>query len=597
MPQIPPEVDVLRKRYWAAQQKVIARIEKSKAVGNSTVYLNNVLKGMQLELDALDTFCTTWAKNATSKTFEAVMKESYALAHEKFPGMTYGNREALQILTENLTGNLLTANHAAGRASKDLVQKISAQTLLDSSAAGETLQETKRALLNAFREAGIPSVKDKNGRVMNLSSYSEMVARTTWTEVNNIATTEAMTNLGNDLVQMTEHHAACPLCAPLEGRVYSISGKTEDYPKLTVAFTGGFANIHPNCQHTLTPYFAKYDPNVEETKKKSNRPFNEPQNKEEADAYKAKQAAKAKLRQNRKEFEDLKDLPGAPKTLSGYTNMKNANSERYQALKRQSKSVDGLIKRTKTSMADASPDNSLGKYIGKDGNLVPEREALHRKILKGKLGGIVPETTQPEFVMLGGGPATGKSYTKKKYMTVKDGITDINPDDFKAALPEYTKGLIDGDSAVASFVHEESSALNKRAMDILLNNNSSFLLDGVGDGSVNSVMKKVTKAKEAGFKVVGKYVTCPVEQAQRWEAARAARTGRKVSEDILTNAHRGVSQILPQVAKDFDDVELWSTDERFPTQIIARGGSGSGLVPLDNDVARQLFYEFLQKAL
>lgn len=259
--------------------------------------------------------------------------------------------------------------------------------------------------------------------------------------------------------------------------------------------------------------------------------------------------------------------------------------------------LEWTIKNTVTDLSGADPYNSLGQHLDASGNLTPERQRLHQELLEQKLGGVIPDKDQPEFVMLGGGPASGKSFTKNKFMNVKNDIVDINPDDFKVMLPEYKQGLLDGNNLIANFVHEESSALNKRAMDILLKHQSSFLLDGVGDGSAAAVLKKITKAKAAGYKVVGKYVSCPVEQAQRWEAARFARTGRQVKAEVLLSNHKGVSQILPEVAKDFDDVELWSTDERFPTQIIAKGGAGVDLTPLDNDLARQLFMEFLKKAL
>ena len=68
-----------------------------------------------------------------------------------------------------------------------------------------------------------------------------------------------------DLWQIVKIGSTCPVCAPLEGRIYSKSGNNPDYPPLTVAFgkidpagsndlTNTYLNIHPNCLHALVRY-------------------------------------------------------------------------------------------------------------------------------------------------------------------------------------------------------------------------------------------------------------------------------------------------------------------------------------------------------
>ena len=74
-----------------------------------------------------------------------------------------------------------------------------------------------------------------------------------------------MTADDHDLWQIIKIGSTCPVCAPLEGRVYSKSGTDPDYPPLSMAFgkvdpAGGdnlantWLNIHPNCLHMLTKY-------------------------------------------------------------------------------------------------------------------------------------------------------------------------------------------------------------------------------------------------------------------------------------------------------------------------------------------------------
>jgi hypothetical protein len=58
------------------------------------------------------------------------------------------------------------------------------------------------------------------------------------------------TNLeyGNDLVQWVAIGGACELCMPLNGKVYSISGKNADFPMLNDP-----PPLHPNCRCVLAP--------------------------------------------------------------------------------------------------------------------------------------------------------------------------------------------------------------------------------------------------------------------------------------------------------------------------------------------------------
>jgi hypothetical protein len=162
------------------------------------------------------------------------------------------------------------------------------------------------------------------------------VARTTTREATNTGTIDAVQEVGGDLVQMTSHASACPICQPLEGRVYSISGKSKKYPKLDIAFSNGHADIHPNCIHSIVPFFEQFADDLDEIVKQSNRPFElDPKKKSQLDAYYAEQKVKAQRRSDYKLWEKSKTLApdDAPKTFSGFRSMKRADSERYQQLR------------------------------------------------------------------------------------------------------------------------------------------------------------------------------------------------------------------------------------------------------------------------
>jgi Phage minor capsid protein 2. len=112
-----------------------------------------------------------------------------------------------------------------------------------------------------------------------------MVARTTTREIATAATINACKEFDIDLVQITKHYPTCELCAPLQGKVFSLSGKDKRYPK----YDGVLVKIpkHPNCRHVLVPYVRELDPDADETQRYSNTSLTEdPRSEKEKQDYK-----------------------------------------------------------------------------------------------------------------------------------------------------------------------------------------------------------------------------------------------------------------------------------------------------------------------
>ncbi len=63
---------------------------------------------------------------------------------------------------------------------------------------------------------------------------------------------------GYDLVRVSAHFRACPLCVPWEGRVLSQSGQEPGYSSLDEAISAGL--FHPNCAHDISAYIPGLSP-------------------------------------------------------------------------------------------------------------------------------------------------------------------------------------------------------------------------------------------------------------------------------------------------------------------------------------------------
>ena len=212
----------------------------------------------------------------------------------------------------------------------------------------------------------------------------------------------------------------------------------------------------------------------------------------------------------------------------------------------------------------ANPDGieTLSRHTDHDGRWTPERSRLHDQIVK-QVRGTVHRQANPEFVLLGGGTAAGKStVTKTGMVALPNACAIVDSDAIKDSIPEYQSMLKHNDVRGAGYAHEESSSLAKRALREAFAEKQNIVLDGTGDSELKSVESKVTQARLAGFKVKAEYCTCPVETAIARSAERAAKTGRCVPDVVIKKIHASVSRIFPQAVSAglFDEARLWDTD-------------------------------------
>lgn len=157
------------------------------------------------------------------------------------------------------------------------------QTL--NTAAGQTAmgtQSRKTAVWDAVRRMasnGLTGFYDRSGRRWSAQAYVQMDVRTTAANAAREAVMARNADYGNNLIMVSSHPGARPLCAPYQGKVYSTdgtSGTVEDLKGRKVQYTplsatsygepGGLFGI--NCGHMPSPFIpgqsinraAEYDP-------------------------------------------------------------------------------------------------------------------------------------------------------------------------------------------------------------------------------------------------------------------------------------------------------------------------------------------------
>ena len=148
-----------------------------------------------------------------------------------------------------------------------------------------------------------------------------------------------------DYIEMMWHNGTCEKCAIYHGRLYCISGKDKRLPKLPKFIIEKGGEIHPGCRHS----FRCIDPEIYETIPfrggdadiftVSNRPFIDDRTDEEKKAReitlsKIKERNRPYITDTEREYYHIKyTIPDvAPKSLSGYTRMKNSRTANFMKL-------------------------------------------------------------------------------------------------------------------------------------------------------------------------------------------------------------------------------------------------------------------------
>lgn len=115
--------------------------------------------------------------------------------------------------------------------------------------------EALRTTLKEFSEKGIPAFVDKTGREWTPEAYVNMDIRTTVNNVAHQTQFSRMDEYGLDLIEVSSHAGARPLCAEDQGKIFDRSNKSKKYPHWENSSYGKPAGILGiNCGHQIYPF-------------------------------------------------------------------------------------------------------------------------------------------------------------------------------------------------------------------------------------------------------------------------------------------------------------------------------------------------------
>ncbi|MCL5291290.1 MAG: hypothetical protein M1548_02005 [Actinobacteria bacterium] len=236
-------------RYSQAFEDIVKTILDKELKGNWTGYHKAVLKDIIAILEELGVDVDKFASEAIPRLYGDNLKAAAELLGEALSAgglneFAQIHRGAIDVALQNLIGNLRDANQYIGRRVDDVFRKVGLEATARKFSQTKTLKEMQQDVIDGLLSKGLTGFKDKAGRRWDMRSYAEMVARTSSREIATQATVNLCAENGHDLVAITSHYPTCEKCALLQGRTYSLTGKTKGWSVLT---EDRRPPIHPNC--------------------------------------------------------------------------------------------------------------------------------------------------------------------------------------------------------------------------------------------------------------------------------------------------------------------------------------------------------------
>ena len=359
------ELEKLIRIFLRAETDIINEIGRLRSMGNVDYHAVAALGRVQAILKQMETDAWEYVPRMVEKQFYVRVPEARKILEPTAKHLSgYANAEALTAtqysivdrLVTNLMGEIADASAVAmnslenallGRQENDIYRRVGLELVAQGQAIGAGVRKTAQEIFNALAREGVTAFVDKAGRNWSLHTYCSMVARTTSRQAEVLAVLTA--DESHDLYKISSHNTTCKICAPLEGRVYSKSGKDPDFPPLAAAFgkvdpngpedlSNTWLNIHPGCLHVLMTWTpaGRSEEEIQKTKDFSsfekNPPGIDPRTQKQIEAYRKKEKARSDWLRDYRQWEKYRIELGdqVPKTFETFQRHKRAGDEKYQ---------------------------------------------------------------------------------------------------------------------------------------------------------------------------------------------------------------------------------------------------------------------------
>lgn len=259
------EANRLVRFYEQAEREILDRLNRALLRGNKTEYLAQMKKNVEAILQQLREGNRAWCEQAIPQMYSQGLYSADAMLKDTGAHMRAGfgtiHQQAAHVLAENTFQRLQDVTQVIGRQAEGIHRDLALENIRGTVAGHDTWKQTARRYREQLSERGVTGFRDRSGKMWNMRSYAEMVARTSTMEAHLQGTANRLTEYDYDLVKVSSHAGACELCVPWQGAIISLTGKTPGYP--TLAEARGTGLFHPNCRHAYGLHI-DFDKEIEE---------------------------------------------------------------------------------------------------------------------------------------------------------------------------------------------------------------------------------------------------------------------------------------------------------------------------------------------
>lgn len=182
-----------------------------------------------------------------SSSFESILTKlvaSYKRETASFLQKGIGDKALATILRtyeDAMLQDLVFVQQSLSQFANRYIQLQQQRKLLNANVFNSLLQQAKETLVRQ-------NLLVLSGRQYDLSKYSGLLMNQQIRRMASAVAVKLATNNQVDLVQVDVHAGSCDKCLPYQGKIYSLSGKSDLFPPLLLQ-----PPYHPNCWHYLIP--------------------------------------------------------------------------------------------------------------------------------------------------------------------------------------------------------------------------------------------------------------------------------------------------------------------------------------------------------
>jgi hypothetical protein len=309
--------------------------------------------------------------------------------------------------------NINLVNSSILQNSKQVYRDIISKAVASVMTGFKTHQQALADSSAEWADKGIPALIDKAGHHWSIEGYIPLVTRTISNNIANQAQWSRMDSYDLDLIEVSSHLGARPLCAPYQGHIFSRNGNSSKYPALSSTSYGKAAGLFGcNCRHVSYPYI----PGVS---RKTYSPYPAAENAAVYAQSQQQRYLERQIRKSKTKLDMMKALDNEKGIAKANTDVRNNQAQLREFIKQT-----GRTRRYEREQIMHKPDDELLKQHQND--VTKKQQQIRDKIKSGAISTQINPEKQARHMV--GDPAyeaykknlSAKGTYGPSYLTIND---------------------------------------------------------------------------------------------------------------------------------------------------------------------------------